>query len=696
MISSTDPRLTAYALGEMTDAERQAFEAELMHSDESRRHVAELSNAAELLRAELAQQSPVSLPAPHRARIESAVLVGDVAERAADGSRPDVSTQHAAPLGASPPGASSPGASAPGAATPSAVVLRPSFARRAAYVLAPLAVAAGVVGTLWTTNMSKEASSRSEEAPMAMPAETAGWDQAASSLAVHGTSSPAAAAPALPDRQSYEFGASPHGPPPVGGLRSVESPRPLAKNARSANKTKERDWAAKVDVAPTPPPENPFVEVTTDPKSTFSIDVDTASYSLARRLLEMGQRPDPNLIRIEEMVNYFTYSYPEPEDAAFGVHTDATTAPWASSHRLMRVGLKGKSVAKKARPASNLVFLVDASGSMEGADRIELLRKGFEMLVEQLDERDTVSIVVYAGAAGLVLPPTKGNEKRKILDALSNLKAGGSTNGGQGIQLAYETAKRGFLEGGTNRVILATDGDFNVGVSNRADLVKLIEDKAKTGVFLTVLGFGLGNTKDGTMEQLADKGNGNYAYIDGLSEARKVLVDQVAGTLQTIAKDVKIQITFDPKTVQSFRLIGYENRVLAHSDFNDDTKDAGDIGAGHTVTALYEVVTRADVGAEAHLADVALRYKQPDGVTSRLVETSVVDMGTAFEDASTDFRFAASVAGFGMLLRGSKHAGNLTFARVVEIANGSTGDDPDGYRKELVHLARSAQRLTEH
>ncbi len=640
MIPQSDPRLTAYTLGEMTDDERRAFEAELTASDESQRLVSELAGAADLLRAELAKEPPPKLAAPHREKVERAAAVAPRAEGEAPA---DERAEKVAAV----------------------VPLRPSFGRRALTIAAPLAVAAGVAFVIANSSM------KSDSAPASAPE-----DQGASRASAMAT--------------SRHFGMA-----AATATAAVDQPMASAWAKTPMPGRMKQDADGDDGLPPTHTgsvglPENPFVEATKDPQSTFSIDVDTASYSLVRRLIESGGKPDASAVRIEEMVNYFTYSYPEPNDAAFGVYTDATAAPWAPEHRIVRIGLKGRTIDMAKRPASNLVFLIDASGSMEGADRLDLLKKGFELLVEQLDARDTVSIVAYAGASGLVLPPTKGTEKKTILAALDGLKAGGSTNGGSGIQLAYKTAKEHFVDGGSNRVILATDGDFNVGVTSHADLVKLVEDQAKSGTFLTVLGFGLGNLKDHTMEQLADKGNGNYAYVDSVREARKVLVDQAAGTLNTIAKDVKIQVTFDPKSVQSFRLIGYENRVLAHKDFEDDTKDAGEIGAGHTVTALYEIVPKGAGAGPTHVADVALRYKMPDGATSKLVETKVVDAGEAFSSASTDLRFAASVAGFGMLLRGSPHKGDLTFSKVVDIANGATGDDADGHRREFVGLVMKA------
>ncbi len=633
MSPSSDPRFTAYALGELSEAERAAFEAEILKSEEARAEVAELERAAELLKSEFEKDEPAVLADLQRKRIEAATRSG-------------------------------------GAKVSSIVEARPSLVKRVFIFAAPLAVAAGVVAVLYN-GTSKEDRSASVEHDY--------QGKAASSAYARSPMATATANAAAPMATSYASAAP-------GEAKKVKA----KKDENGAMRM--RDSNPNIP-APAPLPENPFVDIKTDKQSTFSIDVDTASYSMIRKLLETGQRPEPGLVRIEEMVNYFHYAYPEPDDAAFSVMADTASAPWATGHRLVRIGLKGKTVEMKKRKSSNLVFLIDTSGSMQGPDRLGLLKKGFSMLVEQLDERDSVSIVAYAGSSGLVLEPTPGNERRKILDAIERLTAGGSTNGGQGIQLAYQTAKKGFIEGGVNRVILATDGDFNVGVTSRSDLQSLIEEKAKTGVFLSVLGFGTGNTRDATMETLADKGNGNYAYIDSDAEARKVFVEQASGTLVTIAKDVKIQVTFDPKLVQSFRLIGYENRVMAHEDFANDKKDAGEIGAGHTVTALYEIVPAAGAPKAGHLADISLRYKEPDGATSRLVQTSVDDKGASFSDASTDFRFAASVAGFGMLLRGSENKGDLSYASLLELARGATGDDKEGYRREMVRLIEKASAL---
>jgi Ca-activated chloride channel family protein len=460
--------------------------------------------------------------------------------------------------------------------------------------------------------------------------------------------------------------------------------------------------------------ENPFVLVAQDPRSTFSVDVDTASYSIVRRYLNGGQRPPRDAVRIEELINYFSYGYEPPDDGRpFAVHMDAAACPWKADHRLVRIGIKGREIAPGQRPPGNLVFLLDVSGSMAQPDKLPLVQAAMRLLVEELRPTDRVAIVVYAGSEGLVLPSTPASEKSAILSAIESLSPGGTTHGSAGIRLAYETAVDNFIPGGVNRVILATDGDFNVGVTNQGDLVRLIEKKAKTGVFLTTLGFGMGNLKDSTLEKLADHGNGNYAYIDGLTEARKVLVEQIGGTLVTIAKDVKLQIEFNPRHVQAFRLIGYENRVLAHQDFNDDKKDAGEIGAGHTVTALYEVVppgvplsvpgvdplkyqpaARPGAGSDSgDLLTVKLRYKEPDGVRSSLMEVPLTDDGQGFRDASPDFRFAAAVAAFGMVLRESPHKGGASLAKVREWARSGLGDDVTGLRPEFLQLVDRAQAV---
>jgi Ca-activated chloride channel family protein len=461
--------------------------------------------------------------------------------------------------------------------------------------------------------------------------------------------------------------------------------------------------------------ENPFVLVAQDPRSTFSVDVDTASYAIVRRFLGDGQLPPKDAVRIEELVNYFPYAYAPPSDGRpFAVHMDAAECPWKTGHRLVRIALKGREVPRQERPPSNLVFLLDVSGSMNEPNKLPLVKAAMRLLVNQLGEEDHVAIVVYAGAEGLALPSTPATDKAAILSAIESLSPGGSTHASAGIRLAYETAAAHFIKKGTNRVILATDGDFNVGVTNQGDLVRLIEEKAKSGVFLTALGFGMGNLKDSTLEKLADHGNGNYAYIDGLAEARKVLVEQAGATLVTIAKDVKVQVEFNPHQVKAFRLIGYENRVLAHQDFNDDTRDAGDIGAGHTVTALYEIVPpgvelpapgvdplkyqqapRPLAGADSgEWLTLKLRYKQPDGDRSSLIEVPLREGPAAFEEASPDFRFAAAVAAFGMTLRESPHRGNADFAKVREWARAGLGEDEGGRRAEFLQLVEKARSLS--
>ena len=440
--------------------------------------------------------------------------------------------------------------------------------------------------------------------------------------------------------------------------------------------------------------DNAFLAVSESPLSTFSIDVDTASYANVRRFLRGGHLPPKDAVRIEELLNYFTYDYRPPDDAApFSVTTEVGACPWAAGHELVLVGLQGRRLAAGQTPPRNLVFLVDVSGSMQDPAKLPLVKSALAMLADGLTERDRVSIVVYAGASGLALPATPGDRKGEIRAALGELEAGGSTAGSEGIRLAYEVAAENFVAGGVNRVVLATDGDFNVGVTSVGELVRLIEEKRRSGIFLSVLGFGMGNLKDATMEKLADSGNGNYAYIDSLAEARKVLVEEAAGTLVTIAKDVKVQVEFDPRRVEAYRLIGYENRVLADRDFNDDAKDAGEIGAGHSVTALYEVVPRATSTEPPadELLTVKLRYKDPDADRSRLLTVAVKDRDTG---PSANLTLSAAVAGFGMLLRDSEHKGTLGYAQALELAREAGRQHPDGYRSELATLVELAEGLS--
>jgi len=457
--------------------------------------------------------------------------------------------------------------------------------------------------------------------------------------------------------------------------------------------------------------ENPFLETSRAPLSTFSIDVDTASYANVRRYLNDGQMPPKDAVRIEELINYFEYDYPQPiGNQPFSVNTEAATAPWNKQHKIVSIGLQGKKVSMEDAPPSNLVFLLDVSGSMNEPQKLPLLKDSLKILVNQLTAKDRVAIVVYAGASGLVLNST--NNRGEILNALGNLESGGSTNGGQGIQLAYKVALDNFIQGGNNRVILATDGDFNVGLTGDNELVNLIEAKRRTGIFLSVLGFGTGNTNDSMMEKLADKGNGNYAYIDSQTEARKALGEQVAGTLYTIAKDVKIQVEFNPARVAGYRLIGYENRLLANRDFNDDKKDAGEIGAGHSVTALYEIVPAgqkiendgvdelryskvepSDTRFDEELLTVKLRYKEPNESESRLLTQGLLDRGNAIENASDNLRFASAVAEFGMLLKNSRYKGGASFGNVMNLAQNSLGSDLKNYRNDFLDLVKKGNRL---
>lgn len=474
------------------------------------------------------------------------------------------------------------------------------------------------------------------------------------------------------------------------------------------------------------PAESAWSAVADQPRSTFSIDTDTASYSNIRRFLQQQQLPPPDAVRIEECINYFTYDYPPPDGGdPFSVHAEVAGCPWNAAHWLARIGIQGRRISQERRPGTNLVFLLDVSGSMDHPKKLPLLKESMRLLAGQLGERDHIAIVVYAGAAGVVLPSTSVTQKAAIDSAINRLHAGGSTNGALGIQLAYDIAVENFLSNGVNRVILCTDGDFNVGITDRKQLIQLIESKAKSGVFLSVLGFGMGNLKDATMEGLADRGNGNYAYIDSLAEARKVLVDQLSGTLVTIAKDVKIQVEFNPAQVAGYRLIGYGNRRLADRDFQDDRKDAGEIGAGHSVTALYEIVPagvaltqrKSDIEPLKYqttnkpdsppfnpvvetasrlsneLLTVSLRYKQPDANTSRQLSFPVTDRGTHFATSSTDFRFVAAVTQFAMLLKDSPYRGQASFDLVLDQVETARESDPNGYRSEFFNLVQIAREL---
>jgi Ca-activated chloride channel family protein len=461
--------------------------------------------------------------------------------------------------------------------------------------------------------------------------------------------------------------------------------------------------------------ENSYKKTIREPLSTLSIDVDTASYANVRRFINEGSMPVLDAVRIEEMINYFHYDYTEPaNDAPLAFNTELSACPWNKKHQLLRFGVQGKRIKMDNLPPNNLVFLIDVSGSMQDANKLPLIKEALKLLIRQMRPEDRIAITVYAGAAGVVLPSTSGREQKKILQALDNLEAGGSTAGSEGIVLAYETAKKYFQAKGNNRVILATDGDFNVGPSSDAELERLIEEKRKEGVFLTVLGFGMGNYKDSKMQKLADKGNGNYAYIDSLFEAKKVLVNQMQGTLFTIAKDVKIQIEFNPAVVEEYRLIGYEKRVMEAQDFDNDKKDAGELGAGHSVTVLYELaladrknstpstnelkyqqtVVKTGAYASQEILTVKFRYKKPNEDKSRLLVYPIEFKQLELNNTSENFRFAAAVAEWGLLLRNSENKGSANYQQVLDLANGAKGADLEGYRAEFIQLVKQSKELS--
>ncbi len=489
----------------------------------------------------------------------------------------------------------------------------------------------------------------------------------------------------------------------VQGVTVTSSPQPIALQQDPAMNT---EAYSRID-------DNPFLRTDQKPLSTFSSDVDTASYANIRRFLRDGRLPPKDAVRIEEMINYFRYAYPAPpKGQPFSITTEVGQSPFNTKFQLVRIGLQAPEINDDKVPARNIVFLLDVSGSMMTANKLPLVKRAMNLLVENLRDNDRVASAVYAGASGLALPSTSGRHKDVIRTAIASLEAGGSTNGAAGIHLAYDIAQKHFIKGGINRVILATDGDFNVGVTSEGELTRLIEEKRKKGVFLSVLGFGNGNLKDATMEKLADRGNGNYAYIDTIEEARKVLVKEAGATLVTVAKDVKLQVEFNPATVAGYRLIGYENRLMRDEDFNDDKKDAGEIGAGHSVTALYEIVpvgfqvpggkvdqlkyqTKAQpTGGNANeLMTVKVRYKAPDGHQSKLLSHVVRAEKRELAKTSEDFRWAAAVAGFGMMLRDAKDRGNLSWAAVTALAEGARGSDAEGYRRQMIEMVKRAARL---
>jgi len=461
--------------------------------------------------------------------------------------------------------------------------------------------------------------------------------------------------------------------------------------------------------------ENSFKDVKQNPLSTFSIDVDNASYSNVRRFLSNNQLPPKDAVRIEEMINYFDYDYPQSKGKhPFAFSNEVADCPWNSNHKLVHIGIQGKSLDYKNIKPSNLVFLIDASGSMSSHNKLPLVKKGLKLLLNELGENDRVAIVAYAGAAGLVLPSTKASEKETIIEALDRIESGGSTAGGQGIQLAYKVAKESLITNGNNRVVLATDGDFNVGTSSSSDLVRLIEEKRKDDIYLTICGFGMGNYKDGRMEQISNAGNGNYFYIDTIKEAKKVFSTDMRANMFTIAKDVKIQVEFNPSQVDAYRLIGYENRVMNDEDFNDDKKDAGELGAGHTVTALYEIVPygskedtrrhdalkyqktdKTEASNKDELLTIKFRYKRPKEDESILITNTIVDRGLELKQTSNNFRFSSAVAGFGLLLRDSQYKGDSSYETIKKLASSGKGEDTNGYRQEFIDLVETASLLSE-
>jgi Ca-activated chloride channel family protein len=637
-----DVTLTAYALGELSDEKRAAVEAMLGRSEEARRAVDDTTATARSLRAAFASETRDVLSPAQLTAIDAV----------ADGVPTVVPRPRRRPAG--------------------------TFR-----IVAGLAAAAAMVAAVWVPSLRRAGT-------VAAPSE---------SYRPPSTPAQSPAAPKLSRQALENLKALGY----VGGDIDVPPPAGLQDSFAPFN-TESYDHIS----------DNPFVLVATDPRSTFSVDVDTASYAVVRRFLNDGHLPPKDAVRVEELINYFPYAYAPPTDGKpFAVHLDVASCPWSPGHRLVRVALKGREAPRTERPPANLVFLLDVSRSMDEPDKLPLVKAAMRLLVGELQPHDRVAIVVYAGREGLALPSTPASDRGSIVAAIDSLSPGGGTHGSAGIRLAYETATANFVKGGVNRVILATDGDFNIGVTNQGDLTRLIEDEARTGVFLTTLGFGMGNLKDSTLEKLADHGNGNYAYIDSLMEARKVLVEQVGSTLVTIAKDVKLQLEFNPRRVRAFRLIGYENRVLAHQDFNNDKKDAGDIGAGHTVTAFYEIVPpgqpveapgvdplkyqrppASTAGPDnGELLTVKLRYKQPDADHSFLTEVALNDDGKFFQAAGPDFRFAAAVASFGMLLRDSPYKGQADYSHVLALAKASRGADETGLRAEFVRLVGLATSL---
>jgi Ca-activated chloride channel family protein len=718
-LTPDDPRLTAYALGEMEAAERASFEPLLAADPVARRAVDDIRATAALLGDALASEDESSAVAPVELPAASAPVEDPYRSK-----RPKLlrfpSLYYVTAMAA--------------AACFAVVVFTQSerdYAAKSGARLIPLNDAT-VAAMRVEAAESREAVARHQmRAKREIVAAANGqFELQARAVPVELPAAPTSTPPPVePIRlESFAVAAAPapapaapvplHASQVTVGSASMTGSAPVSYAAKRSAVVLPQTEASNTE-GYSALAENPFLTVAQNPLSTFAADVDTASYSNVRRFLNQRRLPPKGAVRVEELVNYFPYRYAPPAgETPFAAHLEVASAPWAPEHRLVRIGLKGREVSDAARPRANLVFLLDVSGSMNAANKLPLVQQSLRLLVGKLRPDDRVAIVVYAGATGLALPSTPVRESAKILAALDALQADGSTNGAAGIQLAYDIAKANFVPGGVNRVVLATDGDFNVGVASESELTDLIAAKAKGGVFLSVLGFGMGNLKDSTLEQLADKGNGNYAYIDSLAEAKKVLVEQAGGTLVTIAKDVKLQVEFNPAVAQAYRLIGYENRVLRKEDFNDDKVDAGEIGAGHTVTALYEVVPvgapapeaspvdalkyqrveatpRATPGAAGELLTLKIRYKAPASDVSSKLEFALRDGGKAFTEASADFKFAAAVAAFGLRLKDSPYRGDVTLGQVAEWAREGLVDDAGGYRSEFLGLVTEAASLVE-
>lgn len=706
-LNPDDPRLTAYALGELPEAECAQFEAELKESAECQNLVEEIRATTALLENEFAEQKSPSLNQAQRRVIENQL-------RPAKSRREKILSRLFLY-----------GATAAAACILAAMLL-PALSKAKNKARKVELVFKQNMETPENRSQAKARARASVEPPTpaavplsdssvqivnGLPAQDSSKRKSADALSLINGKTESTKSLNLP-AGGIVMTPSPSFDHVSASLRGFYDDRLNGEAKATTREEIQIDTARYQNFA-----ENSFRSARNQPLSTFSIDVDTASYANVRRFLNEDRMPPRDAVRIEELINYFSYDYPQPRgDDPFSANIEVAGCPWNPEHRLVRIGLHGREIARDKRPPSNFVFLIDVSGSMSPQERLPLLKQALRQLVKKMNAEDRVAIVVYASEAGLKLESTSCEKKEKILHAIDELGAGGSTNGGDGIRQAYRVAEQNFIREGVNRVLLCTDGDFNVGTTDQSELIRLIQREAKSGVFLTTLGVGTDNYKDALMQNLADKGNGNYHYLDSLEEAQKVLIDQMNGTLVTIAKDVKIQVEFNPAQVGAYRLIGYEKRLLRKEDFNNDAKDAGEIGAGHTVTALYEIVPpgRAISGAvddlkyqqpsgekperytttgSRELLTLKLRYKQPDGERSRLLEFAVTDTGKNFRSASRDFRFAASVASFGMLLRDSEFKGDASYRDVLNWAESAKGDDAEGYRSEFINLVRKARSL---